>query len=166
MAFTDGNHPVGTGCLKTQPAAAAGVKLQIVAVIPRSGGRTNGFHGRGCNPGNPLQLFLQDGTLGSQLGFVGQVLVMAAPAFREMRTAGLNALRAGLQDFYQAGAHEIAFFFHNFNQHALSGEAEWHKYCPAIRQASHGVSAVCQVLDLYFQRHGVIPSPPGRAGTS
>ena len=97
---------VGVGALEAEPAGArldgvahpGGDQLHRVAVVPGLGGRDGGHEGRVGELAQAGQLIAQDIRLELQLGLVGGVLPVAAPADAEDGAGGGLPRRGGLED--------------------------------------------------------------------
>src|SRR5512147_1010806 len=100
------------------------MELHMVAVIPRVGACHRLLHRRVCNAPDAHQLIAQDLHLGIQLFFIGQMLVMTAPADTEMYAAWSHAVWRGLQHLQQLTAREAALLLRQADTDALARQSK------------------------------------------
>ncbi len=67
---------------------------------------------------------------------------MAAAADREMPAAGLGTRCSGFQDFKDLPPSEVVFFKDQANASGFPRQGERDEYGAAVRQPSHGLTAV------------------------
>src|SRR5690349_9492914 len=103
------------------------MELYVIAIIPWIGARHRLLHRWIFHPANTGQLIAQDFSLGFQLLFIRQVLVMTASTDPEMLAARKDPMRRGLQNFHQFAACKATFFFDEPNTHSFTRQAKRHK---------------------------------------
>lgn len=142
VTFADGDNVVGTRRLETEAAIWGEVELDMVAVIPGTGGGDDGANGGVGQAAQAGKLLGQDGGFDFELEGIGEVLVVATAAVGEMGAARGNALGGGLEHFEQFGPGVAAALFGQPQAQALAGEGKGDEDGLPIGEAPQAIAAI------------------------
>lgn len=147
----DTHQAVGSVCEIPDPALID-MKLAAIAVMERWSGNLFYVAGK-IDPPHAPQLLPQDRCFLRNLELVTGVLILAAAAFRKIRTWRLIALRRWSEHFHQARANQVRTFLFRLNARHFTRQHEGRERHTAIH-ARQRLAAINPLLNGYFVYDG------------